>query len=78
MARQSPRIRKETKGWIIDSEGKEVSVLLDDIGLGGAHVMPTDGSLSSPVPEGAFHSLRISLEKIGDVTVSARVVRNGG
>ena len=78
MARQSPRIRKETKGWIIDSGGREIPVILDDIGLGGAHVVPTDGSLSAQAPEGAFHSLRISLERIGDVTVSARVIRNGG
>lgn len=76
MARQSPRIRKEIRGWIIDSKGKERPVLLRDIGLGGAHLEPVERLLLSQTSIGSFCSIRVPLERVGDVTISARVVRN--
>ena len=47
-----------------------------DLGLGGVCIDPVNVELEDSLKKNAFHSIKLRLDKIGKVFLSARVVRN--
>lgn len=78
MNRLSPRVYKKVEASIIFPDKKERPVPLTNIGLGGVFLDIDKESSAKWFAPKTFHSLRISLENVGELMLCTMVVRNGG
>lgn len=76
MGRLSLRIAKKVNADVLSSDGKERSVGLKDIGLGGVLLESKGATPAKWLASGSLHSLRIHLAGIGEVTPNTVVARN--
>lgn len=77
MSRFSLRTQKKIEAALVYPDGKERSVDLKNIGLGGVLVEPDHPQSARWFRPRSFHSLRLNLDGLGEVTLSTMVVRNG-
>lgn len=76
MSRLSPRTHKKIQASIKLPNRKECPISLKNIGLGGVLLDLSKGVSAKRFTPGTFHSLRIVLENMNELTLSTKVIRN--
>lgn len=74
MCRFAVRAFKKVNALVVLPDARERRVELENIGLGGAMLVPNDRKSSTWFSPGSVHSLKISLDGIGDLHVGSKVV----